>query len=208
MLTIPAQMNGCRQQRCLAVVVFAWALSVGSGMAALWSYAAAPGLRAHPPSTWPTDSGIVRQSGRATLLLFAHPHCPCTRATIGELARLMAPVRERVAVHVLFTKPATAVDGWEKTDLWEDTAAIPAVSVTRDDDGVEARRFGVATSGQALLYEADGRLRFAGGITPARGHEGDSIGRSAILALLLDGATQTGESPVFGCSLLDPRQPS
>ena len=188
----------------MAVVVAAWALSVGSGMAALWSYAAAPGLPARPPSTWPDESRLHRRPGHAALLLFAHPHCPCTRATIGELARLLAPVRERVAVHVLFTKPSAAGDGWERTDLWDGAAAMPGVTVVRDDDGIEARRFGVATSGQALLYEADGRLRFAGGITSARGHEGDNIGRSAILALLVGDGAERAESPVFGCSLHDP----
>lgn len=197
-------MRRSRHELRLALVVAVWALSVGSGMAALWGYASAPGLPAHPPATWPDESRMERQPGRATLLLFAHPHCPCTRATIGELARLMAPARERVAVHVLFTKPPGAGDGWERTDLWDGAAAIPGVTVVRDDGGIEARRFGVATSGQALLYEADGRLRFAGGITSARGHEGDSMGRSAILTLLVDGRAERAESPVFGCALHDP----
>ena len=204
LLAVPAQMNDIWRRPRLAFVVIAWTLGVGSGMGLLWSHASAPGLRARPPSTWPEESGVVRQPGRATLLVFAHPHCPCTRATISELARLMVSIRERVAVHVLFTKPVTARDGWEETDLWNAAVAIPGGSVTRDDGAIEARRFGVATSGQALLYETDGRLRFAGGITSARGHEGDSIGRSAILALLVERAAGGAESPVFGCSLHDP----
>jgi hypothetical protein len=76
--------------------------------------------------------------------------------------------------------------------------------MVHDHDGVEARRFGAATSGQVILYDARGTLLFSGGITPARGHSGDSTGRDAILALLIDGSSEASETPVFGCSLFDP----
>ena len=40
------------------------------------------------------------------------------------------------------------------------------------------------TALKLLLYDGQGRLRFAGCITPSRGHEGDSFGRRRILAVL------------------------
>ena len=43
---------------------------------------------------------------------------------------------------------------------------------------------GATTSGHVLLYDAGGVLRFAGGITDGRGHEGDNAGLDAALALL------------------------
>ena len=76
------------------------------------------------------------------------------------------------------------------------------VLVDRDADGVEAARFGAKTSGQALLYAADGRLLFHGGLTPSRGHEGDNEGLRRVTAIL-DGKAARDESPVFGCSLRD-----
>ncbi len=80
-------------------------------------------------------------------------------------------------------------------------ACIPGVSVLADPDGVEARRFGALTSGDAFLYDAGGRLVFRGGITPSRGHQGESAGRSAIEAFLKGGRPRTATAPVFGCPI-------
>ena len=44
-------------------------------------------------------------------------------------------------------------------------------------------------------------LVFEGGITSSRGHAGDSVGRSALEARLLDSGPADDGAPVFGCSL-------
>ena len=75
------------------------------------------------------------------------------------------------------------------------------MSRRRDDDGAEARRFGVATSGQTLVYDTRGALAFSGGITGARAHRGDNAGRQAIVDLLNNGSTARSTTNVFGCSL-------
>jgi hypothetical protein len=75
------------------------------------------------------------------------------------------------------------------------------VEILRDDDAVEARRFGVFTSGQSLLYAPDGALLFSGGITASRGHAGDNAGIAAIAALARGRGAATTETPVFGCAL-------
>ena len=61
-----------------------------------------------------------------------------------------------------------------------------------------------ATSGHALLYDARSRLEFSGGITVARGHAGDNVGRSAIEALIAGDVTVLRQAPVFGCALHNP----
>jgi len=66
---------------------------------------------------------------------------------------------------------------------------------------VEARRFGVETSGQTLLYDAGGRLIFSGGITGSRGHAGDNAGEAALVALLTSGQADRRATSVFGCPL-------
>ena len=135
--------------------------------------------------------------------MLAHPHCPCTRASIEELSKLMARVRSPVAAHVLFLKPAGFPGDWGQTDLRRSAASIPGVVVLEDDDGAEARRFRAATSSQVLLYDAGGRLLFSGGITGSRGHSGDNAGRSAVESFLNDGAAERAETFVFGCPLFD-----
>jgi hypothetical protein len=75
------------------------------------------------------------------------------------------------------------------------------VSVVRDDDGVEARAFGAATSGQTLLYDRNGRQQFSGGITGSRAHQGDNAGRQSLLALLNGGHNVRTGTNVYGCPL-------
>jgi len=64
----------------------------------------------------------------------------------------------------------------------------------------------VTTSGHVVLYDADGKLVFNGGITSSRGHSGDNAGRAAITKLVHHESAAVPEAPVFGCSLLDPKQ--
>ena len=66
----------------------------------------------------------------------------------------------------------------------------------------EARRFHASTSGQTLVYGASGHLTFAGGITGARGHEGDNPGRRAVTELLMGNTPAVVHTAVFGCSIL------
>jgi hypothetical protein len=181
-----------------------WVLAVSAGLWIMSGYENSPGTAATPPAHWPADSRIPHASDSATLVMMAHPHCPCTRASVGELALLMAHVQGRVNAYVLLLKPHGMPDDWEKTDLWNSAASIPGVQVLPDEDGVEAERFHAATSGQALLYDKDGRLLFSGGITPSRGHSGDNAGRSAILSLLMQGEAERTETVVFGCPLFHP----
>ncbi|HEX8776435.1 MAG TPA: hypothetical protein VF735_22890 [Pyrinomonadaceae bacterium] len=180
-----------------------WLLLVGTGLAVLSAYENTPGAAAKPPVLWPVESRIRRAEDKATLIVLAHPHCPCTRASIGELALLMAHSQGHLTAYVLFLKPEGFSEQWEQTDLWQSAASIPGVHVLVDDEGIEARRFHATTSGQATLYDADGRLLFSGGITGARGHSGDNAGRSAVESILNRGAADRSETFVFGCPLFD-----
>jgi hypothetical protein len=178
-----------------------WLLIIGAGIAFLRHYESKPGLAAAASDRWPAESRIRRAADRATLVMLAHPHCPCTRASIGELSRLMTQAKGRLEAYVIFVKPPNFSDGWEQTDLWTSAEAIPGVTVVRDDEGVEASRFHAATSGQAILYNSEGKLIFSGGITSARGHAGDNAGRTAIVSILTTGGAEQNETPVFGCPL-------
>jgi hypothetical protein len=181
----------------------AWLIAAAAGSWAMMRYENAPGSAGDPPKVWPADSQIVRALDRPTLVMLAHPRCPCTRASIGELAKLVAACPTQARSYVLFAKPSGTEEGWEKSDLWQSAAAIPGVVVMCDDGGVEAKRFGVSTSGETLLFDADGNLRFAGGITLSRGHYGDNPGRDALTALLFSGETALHRTAVFGCDVCD-----
>jgi hypothetical protein len=136
--------------------------------------------------------------------MFAHPHCPCTRASLAELQRVLAKNNRPVAVSIAFYKPADTAADWEQGDLWTSAETIPAMHRLIDTDGAEARRFGASTSGQILLYGADGELLYQGGITSARGHEGDNAGKDAVLELLNTGDSACRKTDVYGCPITPP----
>ena len=178
-----------------------WLLIIGAGLVILRDYESKPGVAAAAPGLWPAASHIEPAADRPTLVMLAHPHCPCTRASIGELARLMTQAQGRVTAYVLFVKPPGFSDEWAQSDLWASAAAIPGVTPVRDDGGVEAGLFHAATSGQTVLYDSAGNLLFSGGITGARGHAGDNAGRTAIVSLLTSDEGEGRGTPVFGCPL-------
>jgi hypothetical protein len=186
----------------LVLLGIAWLGLLGAGYWLLLDFELSPGSPAAALPSWPTNGPLSRTVGSFDLLVFAHPRCPCTRATIGELAILMAHCPQRVAARVLFFRPARGSDKWSETDLWRAAAVIPGVTARWDDDGIEAKRFGARTSGQVFVYDPQGLLRFQGGITPSRGHAGDNVGREAICKIV-EGATGSAASPVFGCPLED-----
>ena len=164
-------------------------------------YTGTPGRAGSPLANWPATCRLPLDQNRPTLLMFAHPRCPCTRASLGELERLMARCQGQISAHVFFLKPAGLAEDWVKTDLWRKASAIPGVSVHGDDAGLEARRFHAQTSGQTLLYGQNGLLMFEGGITISRGHSGDNPGRSVLTGLAHGVRSSRTKTPVFGCPL-------
>ncbi len=171
-------------------------------MSSLWKYQTTPGETTETPKTWPADSMVQQNPNRPTLMMFAHPHCPCTQASISELALLMEHCSGQVDARVLFLKSSKFSTEWERTDLWSSATAIPGVTVIGDQDGSEAVRFRATTSGDVLLFDSNGQLLFHGGITGSRGHTGENAGRSAIESILISGKAETKQTFVFGCPLL------
>ena len=189
-------------------LVVGWLLAVCTGMAVLVNYETRPGLAGTVDKVWPAGSALPRPNGTPQLVLFVHPRCPCTRASIRELDRIMAHCRGRLTVVVALLDPSDRDSSWTETDLYDSAAAIPGVQVLMDIDGASARLFGVETSGHAMLYDAHGSLVFSGGITASRGHSGDNDGATAIIefvrqpqARLSHSGTPLMRSQVFGCRL-------
>jgi hypothetical protein len=178
-----------------------WAIGVGIGLTQLWAYENAPGVAAVAPADWPGATRLPRPTDRAALVVLIHPQCSCTNATLAELARLHAHVGDALDTYVLVYSPDGAEMDWVRSPLWHTAAAIDSALVIADRGGAEARLFGAATSGQTLLYDRDGRLRFSGGITGSRGHEGDNAGRAAIERIVAGERAEHPATFVFGCSL-------
>lgn len=195
--------HGARRLRLswLGLAALLWLGGLAAGFGMVWAYKTTPGAAGTPPPRWPEQSSLARDPARATLLIFLHPHCDCSRASLQQLDQIVQRAGARVSATVLFVRPAGAEAGWERSPLWAAAAAIPGVATRLDVAGAEATRFGALTSGQVLLYSAAGRLLFAGGITGVRGHVGDNAGSSRVLGLLLRGQADQPRARVYGCVL-------
>lgn len=189
-----------------AILGVAWGVATAFGARVLLNYETSPGDIGNVPVTWPGGAAIDLARDRPTLVMIAHPQCPCTVASMDELAELVAHIHGKVHAYVLFYTPRTVRADWESTHLREIASRIPEVTVLSDVDGVEARRFGAETSGHTFLFATDGRLLFNGGITASRGHSGGNTGESAIVSLVNNQAGAPNHTFVFGCSLKSPVQ--
>jgi hypothetical protein len=182
-----------------------WASGIFFGAKTMLNYETAPASPGTPSVWWPLHTAIPRPQDQFTLVMFAHPDCPCTRASLAELeivkASLPGFLRDSF---VVFSKPGSTAAEALASELWKKAASIPGVTVLWDGHAVETERFGARVSGQTLLYDREGRLVFSGGLTSVRGHQGDNLGVDAVIRRVKGDSTAPAQFPVFGCSLHDP----
>ena len=189
-------------KRAVLIGAVVWLTVIGIGFASLWRYAYTPGRDADTSPVWPSRTSLQHDPHRPTLVLIVSPGCPCSQATIRELARIVARAPGKAAALRLIFDAQTG-DGRppQESRLWGMAQEIPGAVSVMDGDGREAAAFGAHVSGQAFLYDAAGRLRFSGGVTAARGHGGDNDGAESVVALLATGTSPVEHTPVFGCAL-------
>jgi hypothetical protein len=197
-------------------LLFAAVLAVATGWYQLARFSSTPGEQtaapARLPSNIPQISAISEISEIKTtpalaaansssqtplLLVFMHPRCSCTPATLQQLDHILdvshAPVRLALVVYqsAVVNEPSA-----QSARLLRHTAQI-----VPDINGRLARRFGAATSGEVVLYSSGGQLLYQGGITPLRAHTGDSLASDALRLALTTGEAQARTFNVFGCPI-------
>lgn len=199
-----------RCDRTLWAVTAIWMLLASAALFAMADYGSEQGAAGAAPTRWPDGLvGMIQPDpARSTLVVFAHPLCPCTRASLWELEAIANRLYGMVDVHILFFEPddiSAMPDIWAASDLKTIAARLPGTQIHIDVDGRIAAHFGAYTSGQTLLYGTNAQLQFAGGITPSRGHTGTNPGRTALInAIVTDKGIDPLAprlNPVFGCSL-------
>lgn len=175
-------------------------VATAAGLHALWAHTYSPGDSAQPPLQWPVESVLTRSTTGPTVVFFVHPRCPCTKVSAAMLAAALPAAKPSLQIQVV-AQTGPKLDAATQGAL-ETYAAKLGARVHLDASGAERRRFGVNTSGQVLVYDATGRLAFAGGVTAARGHEGLNPGQAALIALLHDERPASSNWAVFGCPLV------
>lgn len=190
----------------LALAIVAWFGAAASAWYAITAFGFS-GQRLADEETraiWPEESSISHSPLRPTLLLFLHPRCACSRATVEELERLytLVPEASLPSTTVVASAPRAVGEEWWSSSLLARTARLPNVRMVYDAGGVETARFGAQVSGTVLLYHVDGRRLYAGGVTMARGHDGHNAGIQAVADLLVNSESQVAPIPVFGCKVV------
>lgn len=155
--------------------------------------------------SWPADISLARTANGVagpTVVVCIHPRCPCSEATLDTLETLLAAAHNTTA-YAIFSMPDNASPDWANAELIRRARAIRGLTVVLDAGGRRCGAFGAKSSGQTFLYDTDGRLTFAGGLTPGRGEQGASTGSVFISSALSGHATPTRtiRSAVFGCAL-------
>ncbi|HET6423851.1 MAG TPA: hypothetical protein VFG20_09225 [Planctomycetaceae bacterium] len=180
-----------------------WVATVIAVFLAVWRYDSLAGSRQTTPVRWPAASGLTLQSS-GTCVMFAHPRCPCTRASLQQLQDILSGKPNWHSVQVVLFQPRSASPDWKHSDIVRTVDQMPRVLPYWDEDGRVAALFGAETSGHVVLYDADGRLQFSGGITGLRGHIGPNLGAESLAAIGRGETAANRSTPVYGCSLITP----
>lgn len=178
-------------------LLFLWSVAALVGGTMLWSYDKAPGATV---ANLDNIENRLQQLGLESpqVLVFAHPKCPCTAATLEQLSQLTFP--SEVGLTVVFFVPDQADASWRDTTNVRLAQQIPRATIQFDPEGELSRSVGVKTSGHCLAVRADGTVGFSGGITISRGHRGPNQGASD-LTHCFQRSSGTAEYPVYGCAL-------
>lgn len=180
----------------------AWGLCLCVGGVVLVRYSLASNRSGDQPTHWPVDSKLEQIECEPRLLLFLHPKCGCSLATLTEFTRALRRSEESVAVKAVFYCPPKTSTAWVHGELWEAASQIPGCQCTIDVGGRECKTFGVSSSGHVLLFDERGDRVFSGGVTSSRGHEGDNLGGQLLAELIGGRSSEAVELPVFGCQIV------
>ena len=191
----PLESPNHRQPAWLPVLVSAWAFAIAAGLGSLIAYSQTPGATQHAPWSRSQPPGPWR------IIVGVHPGCPCTLATVSELERLLARAGTKLRC-VAYAYSPSGDARFVDTLLVRRLGGIPNCRVIADPDGRLMSRHGIATSGGCVLYDESGALRFSGGVTPSRGHEGENLGAQSVSALIRGETPTARDTPVYGCRIV------
>ncbi len=182
----------------LPVCGVVWLISLAVGLAMIIDFDARPGELTETTSQWPDGTKLVLDSRGKTLVMFVHPACPCSLASLNELDRLVRSSLVPSTLYVVFVGPR--IEGGPLPRLVARAGEIANATLRFDPTGEEANRFDGRTSGTLFVFSATGELAYCGGVTPGRGHIGPNSAWDAAAAAIA-GPASADSMPVFGCPL-------
>lgn len=198
---VPLRFHSRTESRVRHATIGFWLVILLAGFTVVHQRSQRPGRASEPPRRWPEQSMLVPSPTVPTLVMVVHPQCACSASSLAELGLLIAGSEGRVRAHVVMLYPAGSRRIWGSTERWSQAAMIPGVMLHADVGAHEARLFHAFTSGDVIVYSAQGELLFHGGITASRNHSGNGLGREALVRLFQARTSSQSQAPVFGCPL-------
>jgi len=91
-----------------AIAVIPFCLLTLVGFYLLLRFDGTPSSQRYAPGLWPETAGIAFPTGKPALLVFLHPLCPCSRATLEELNSVLSRVPKTALpqIHLIFVRSA------------------------------------------------------------------------------------------------------
>jgi hypothetical protein len=179
---------------CILIIVVFWIICTGFFYRQMLNFDITPGVASlNPPATWPTEFH------KPTLIVFLHPKCTCSAASLTQIAKLQSRLPDRFQTILVLWQPSNGNSEWANLPQ-PDFGQLADYKLVLDKEGRMARKFDAHTSGQSFLYDADGQIRFSGGLTSTRG-DSESGPAFSTLAQLIAKQDSSKTAPVFGCSL-------
>lgn len=179
----------------------AWVASIAIIFHMWMTYEHDPGRVGDPRLTWPEASRLIPDDKNGTLLVFLHPCCPCSRKGMAKLETLLAGQSNPPTAYFLFAPLPGECEPEFDSKIRRIAKSLSSAGTQTDEGGVEARRFGAETSGFIVFYDAEGRLRFRGGITSERGSEQSNSFERLLSEAIQGTRIPLINTPVFGCPL-------
>ncbi|MCC9609276.1 hypothetical protein LOC68_06035 [Blastopirellula sp. JC732] len=201
--------NSPRWKWPVSTFVLGWAVAICMVWWSMTAYSFQIDAEHRPIDAWPQEADLTLAPDRPTVLLFLHPRCPCSVASLTELEQAIAatPAELRPSVLVIATVPEQYDAKWTDTKTIAQSESLPGASVLFDVGGRESQKFGAASSGHVMAFAPSGDLLYSGGVTQSRGHEGINLGRVSLTEALAGNHAEPEEAatlPVFGCRLCLP----
>ncbi len=116
-----------------------WFAAAARGMKWISDYSLTPGEAGSPAAAWPAGE-IRRGEGRHTLVVGLHPECPCSRATLAELDRVLVEAGDALEAVVIFDDTSILAPA-RNSALYQQAMRLPRTRVTCVTSVAELRRF-------------------------------------------------------------------
>jgi peroxiredoxin len=184
------------------------ALALATVVACISCSASAPRLAQVPPSVELVGAGggsldlrRAAEGSRLTVLVFFSPNCHCLDQHQPRLRALYSEYRSR---HVQFLMIDSEVAGSPERDAQETQKRGYLFPILFDRGGKLAELLGADYATYAVVLDAEGRIRYHGGIDTDKTHLHDGATpylKNAIDDLLAGRAPRVASGKALGCAL-------